>query len=101
MGAPDVQPAVATAFDQVSILVQAAMADMGVALVQRCLVRAEVASGRLAVPFDLPVALPRGYYLCCLPAQAERPALVAFRQWLLQEAAADLARPLAGPALLR
>lgn len=101
VGVPGVQPVVATAFDQVSILVQAALADMGVALLQRCLVRAEVASGRLAVPFDLPVALPRGYYLCCLPAQADRPALVAFREWLLEEAAQDRALPLEGPAPLR
>ncbi|WP_046114870.1 LysR substrate-binding domain-containing protein [Aquincola tertiaricarbonis] len=97
VGAADVQPVLASAFDQVSILVQAALADMGVALVQRCLVRAEVESGRLAVPFDLPVILPRGYYLCCPPAHAHRPALVAFRQWLLAEAEEDAGRPFTLP----
>lgn len=94
VGAGELRPHLATAFDQVSILVQAALADMGVALVQRCLVRAEVESGRLAVPFDRPVALPRGYFLCCPPAAADLPALAAFRAWLLAEAAADIARPL-------
>lgn len=93
VGAAGARPSLATAFDQVSILVQAALADMGVALVQRCLVRAEVESGRLAVPFDRPVALPRGYFLCCPPARAAQPALAAFREWLLAEAAQDVAAP--------
>ena len=92
-GAGDPHPTPANTFDQVSILIQAAIADMGVALVQRCLVREELASGRLVAPFDLPIEASRGYFLCTLPQRSELPALAAFRAWLLDMAAADAAVP--------
>ena len=91
VGAPQAVPNLATAFDQVSILLRAAMADMGIALVQRCLVREELKAGQLVVPFDLPVELERGYFLCTLPQRRDMPALVTFRDWLLERAAADIA----------
>ncbi|SOE52251.1 LysR substrate-binding domain-containing protein [Orrella dioscoreae] len=78
-------------FDQVSILIQAAIADMGVALVQRCLVREVVEQGRLVVPFDLPIELERGYFLCCPPGRSRQPALEKFRQWLLEMAETERA----------
>lgn len=87
-GTPGVRANLSLAFDQVSILIRAALADMGVALVQRCLVREELASGRLAAPFDLPVSLQHGYFLCCRPERRELPGLAAFRRWLLATAAA-------------
>lgn len=49
-----------TSFDQVSILKLAAIADMGVVLVQRCLVREEIADPQLAIAFDLPIQIQRG-----------------------------------------
>lgn len=70
--------------DQVSIIVRAVMADMGIAVLQRCLVQEEIDSGRVVVPFDLPVSLQHGYLLCCPQRHAEHPALVLFREWLLQ-----------------
>lgn len=82
-------PRLANGFDQVSILVRAVMADMGLAVLQRCLVRDEVESGRVGVPFDLPVALPRGYVLCTPLQRRDHPALAAFRQWLLETAAKE------------
>jgi LysR family glycine cleavage system transcriptional activator len=88
-GVGDAQPSPANAFDQVSILIQAAMADMGVALVQRCLVRDELASGRLVAPFDLPIEASRGYFLCAPPQRSAMPALATFRDWLLETAAQD------------
>lgn len=90
-GAPERAPRLSTAFDQVSMLIQAVIADMGVALVQRCLVSAELASGAVAVPFDLPITLARGYFLCAPSGQRRKPALTAFRHWLLQTAQADVA----------
>lgn len=96
VGADSVAPQLATAFDQVSILVQAVIADMGVALLQRCLVREEIAAQRLAVPFDLPVTLQRGYFLCTPAARRPAPGLAAFRSWLLGEAAIDIASMPAG-----
>ena len=90
-GAGEVVPELSTVFDQVSILIQAAMADMGVALVQRCLVRAELDAGRLVAPFDLPIILPRGYFLCSLPGRHMAASLPVFRQWLLEMAREDIA----------
>lgn len=55
----------ASGFDQVSILVRAVMADMGVAVLQRCLVQDDLQAGRVAAPFpDLRIAIARGYHLC-------------------------------------
>lgn len=77
-------------FDQVSILIRAVMADMGVAVLQRCLVRDELQSGRVAAPFpDLPIRLSRGYHLCAPAQRRDHYALECFRQWLLDTAKAD------------
>ncbi|AZG08026.1 LysR family transcriptional regulator [Pigmentiphaga sp. H8] len=82
-------PRLANGFDQVSILVRAVMADMGLAVLQRCLVRDEVESARVAVPFDVPVELPRGYVLCTPVQRRDHPALIAFRAWLLETASKE------------
>lgn len=86
-GVPSAAPTLSTGFDQVSILVQAVKADMGVAVLQRCLVRDEIAAGRVAVPFDLPIRLTRGYYLCVPRERRDHPAFAQFRAWLLDMAA--------------
>lgn len=90
-GVEGAEPELSTVFDQVSILVQAAIADMGIALVQRCLVRAELDAGRLVTPFDLPITLQRGYFLCRLPGRRTAASLPVFRQWLLEMARQDIA----------
>lgn len=82
-------PHLANGFDQVSILLRAVMADMGLAVLQRCLIRAEVESGQVVIPFDVPVALPRGYVLCTPMQRRDHPALSAFRAWLLETAAKE------------
>jgi len=82
------KPNLVSGFDQVSILIQAAVADMGIALLQRCLVEEVVASGRLAVLFDLPITLKRGYFLCMPSDRTASPALMAFRQWMVSMAQA-------------
>lgn len=89
-GVEGMEPELSTVFDQVSILIQAALADMGVALVQRCLVRAELEAGRLVTPFDLPISLQRGYFLCRLPGRHMAASLPVFRQWLLEMARQDI-----------
>lgn len=90
-GAPERTPRLSTAFDQVAMLIQAVIADMGVALVQRCLVSRELASGAVAVPFDLPITLSRGYFLCAPSGLRPKPALTAFRRWLLEVARTEVA----------
>ena len=75
--------------DQVSIIVRAVMADIGLAVLQRCLVQEEIDSGRVAVPFDLPVQLQHGYMLCSPERNSSHPALKAFRNWVLETASGD------------
>lgn len=90
VGGKQITPNLAQGFDQVSILVRAVIADMGVALVQKCLVRQEIASGQLAVPFAPPVMLERGYFLCVPNNRRMPPGFHAFKTWLLETAAADI-----------
>jgi LysR family glycine cleavage system transcriptional activator len=91
-GMPDAAPKLTSGFDQVSILIQAVKTDMGVALLQRCLIQEELASGQLVAPFDLPISLPKGYFLCAPAQRRGHPALAAFRDWLLEMAQADRER---------
>lgn len=80
-------PLPGTRMDQVSIILRAVMADMGIAVLQRCLVQEEIDAGRVTVPFDLPVSLRHGYILCSPERNTGHPPLNAFRQWLLTAAA--------------
>lgn len=80
------QPKLATALDQVSIILRAVMVDMGVAVLQTCLIRQELESGQIAVPFKQPVQLERGYVLCSPQQRKDHPALNAFREWLVKTA---------------
>jgi LysR family glycine cleavage system transcriptional activator len=65
---------------------EAASQKLGVALALRPLVDADVASGRLCAPFEIELKPRSAYYLVCPEVIAERPAVVAFRRWLLQKA---------------
>ncbi len=84
-------PNLTQSYDLVATLIQAAIADFGVALVPRCIVQPELAAGRLVAPFDVPVTGPRGYFLCAPMNRARLPAFVAFRSWILEVAAAERA----------
>lgn len=86
-----------TRMDQVSIIVRAVMADMGVAVLQRCLVQEEINSGKVAVPFNLPVSLQHGYLLCCPQRHAQLTALSVFRQWLLEQGSLSIQNTPAQP----
>src|SRR5436190_19462788 len=65
---------------------EAASQKLGVALALRPLVDADIDSGRLCAPFKLELKPHSAYYLVCPEVIAERPAVVAFRKWLLKQA---------------
>jgi len=65
---------------------EAASQKLGVALALRPLIDADVASGRLRRPFEVEVNPRSAYYLVCPEVIAERPAVQAFRNWLLEQA---------------
>ena len=75
-------------FELVTLLVQAVIAGLGVAVVQRALVEPELAAGRIAIPIAQPVTLERGYHLCIPSGRTPSPALEDVRAWLLEQARA-------------
>ncbi len=72
-----------------SLVLQAAAEGQGVALGRGALAANDLAAGRLVKPFDISLPATFAYYLVCPEANAERPKIVAFRDWLLAEAAPD------------
>jgi LysR family glycine cleavage system transcriptional activator len=69
--------------------IEAASQKLGVALALRPLVDADIASKRLVEPFRIEVKPPSAYFLVCPEVIADRPAVAAFRAWLLEKAAAE------------
>jgi LysR family glycine cleavage system transcriptional activator len=87
-GVPTAQVLDGPQMDQVSSLIRAAIAGMGLALVPHCLVEEELASGAVAKA-NFPTFLQKtGYFLCCPQLKARLPQLEAFRGWLLAQARA-------------
>jgi LysR family glycine cleavage system transcriptional activator len=72
-------------FEQFAMVAQAAVAGLGMAIVPRFLVEEELASGQLVQPFARPVESGQAYWLVYPENRADRPALAAFRDWLLDE----------------
>lgn len=75
-----------------SMLAQAAMDRMGVALIPPFLIQQELASGALVTPCAHALSTDRAYWLIVPERKTERPALAAFRTWL-EEAAQAAATP--------
>ncbi|GIZ10587.1 LysR family transcriptional regulator [Pseudomonas sp. NCCP-436] len=70
-----------------SMLAQAALHGMGIALIPPFLIQRELADGSLIVALNRAVSTAdRAYYLMVPERKAESAALKAFRDWLLKEA---------------
>lgn len=69
-------------FDQYSLLAEAAIAGLGVALIPACLVEEELRDGKLQRVYDVSILEQQGYYLCYPDDRAQMPELTAFRAWL-------------------
>ena len=69
-------------FDLILMTVQAAIDGIGVAMGRTSYVEADVAKGRLVVPFKITLPADAGFYLVSPEAGADSPKLRAFRQWL-------------------
>jgi LysR family glycine cleavage system transcriptional activator len=70
-------------FDLIFMTVQAAIDGIGVAMGRTSYVEADIAKGRLLVPFKITLPADAGFYLVSPEASADTPKLSAFRQWLL------------------
>lgn len=77
-------------FSDTSLAIDAAVAGQGVALARSALAALDLAAGRLLRPLPQAIAAPYAYWIVCPQSQSARPAIVAFRDWLLQQAADDM-----------
>ncbi len=74
-------------YELFSMVIEAAVAGLGVALVPRYMVQAQLAAGKLVQP--LPHSQPgeTAYFLVYPQERASEPVLLAFRNWLLGQVA--------------
>jgi LysR family glycine cleavage system transcriptional activator len=91
VGVTDVDATRGPRFSDASLALEAAIEGMGVTLAIKALVRSEMESGRLVVPFDTSSPAAYAYYLVTTEVDADNTAIQAFRHWLLEEAAPELA----------
>ena len=80
-------------FSHAVLAFEAAIDAVGVVASMPSLAAEELASGKLVMPFDLKVPLDSAYYLVCEPHAKTRPAVAAFRDWLIAEAAKEGGAP--------
>jgi DNA-binding transcriptional LysR family regulator len=78
-------------YELFSMLVEAARAGLGVALVPSFLVMREIESGELVKPFELALPGDSGYYFVYPENSQNTPVLHAFEEWLLRAARAYVA----------
>jgi DNA-binding transcriptional LysR family regulator len=73
-------------YELFSMLAQAAMHDMGVALIPPFLIQHELAEKRLVIANPHQLSSTKAYYLMIPERKTESASLKAFRDWLIQQA---------------
>ena len=76
--------------DSQPLVVQAALAGHGVALLNPALFERELAEGRLVAPLDKVAYDERSFWLCHLESRRNLPKIRAFREWMLSDLRAAL-----------
>lgn len=76
-------------FSHAVLAFEAAIEGHGVVATMPVLAESDLNAARLVTPFALRVPLASAYYLVCSAEAAARPAVAAFREWLLGEAAKE------------
>src|SRR5579875_3307714 len=77
------------AFDDSGLLLKAVLAGQGAGLLPAAMVALDVAARRLVKVADVTMLDDFAYYLVCPAEYRERPKITAFRNWILEAAAAD------------
>src|SRR5580698_10628736 len=70
-------------FDQSFMAIQAAVEGLGIALGRTRFVEADIAAGRLVMPFDIVLPADAGFYVVAPEDTADTPKIALFRDWLL------------------
>ena len=82
-GAPDMSRA--SGYRLYSMMIQAALEGMGVALGHSLLIAPYLERGTLVALFEPPVAAPARYFLAVAPGSGDKPAARAFLDWIRAE----------------
>lgn len=86
-GIPLENPAIGARYDLHSMIIEAALAGLGVALVPRLYVEAELASGRLVAPWPDSSTVAKAFCLILPePIELSDEPMQMFAQWVLEEA---------------
>ena len=73
-------------FDLGLMALQAAIDGLGIALGRTPFVKADIAAGRLIVPFDVVLPSEAGFYVVAPERTADTAKIARFREWLLAAA---------------
>jgi len=73
-------------FSHSNLAIDAAVDGLGVLVSLTDFAAADLVAGRLMTPFELSLPADFAYYIVSDPVESERPAIRAFRGWLLEEA---------------
>ncbi len=84
-GADDVDPRHGTILDDTNVLIQAAIDGQGIALGSSIFVAEHLENKRLIRPFGQVLDSEYAYYIVCPEAYLQRPAVKAFRDWIIGE----------------
>jgi len=96
-GLKGIDPRKGPSFNDSSMVLMAAMAGQGVALGRSTLAAEDLAEGRLVKPFDMELKAGSAYHIVCPMEQVDRPHIIAFRDWLFEEAEDDPGRFMSTP----
>lgn len=91
--ADDMRAERGSAFDDDFLLIRAAEAGQGLALVPQAYAQEEIAAGRLIQVLDKPWPARFAYYAVTRPGAADRPDVRAFLDWIRDEAGKNLSPP--------
>lgn len=72
-------------FDQFSMIIEAAIAGMGYALLPRYLIETELRTGALVIAVDQPMETENSYYVVTPDAKQTLPLALQFTDWLLSQ----------------
>ena len=86
-GHADLAPRDNLVFDELSVANQAAIAGVGLAMVQKAYFQTELANGQLVAPFDTVLRRDRGYYLTVSRERRNAEHVTIFRDWLIEQLA--------------
>lgn len=85
-GIDDIESHRGLTFNQVAMAIEAAADGLGVVLGIPVIAAADLAAGRLLMPFALSLPVGADYYLVHSPEAVREPAVAVFRDWLIAEA---------------